>query len=117
MKQHQISTILALIFSLQVAHAANYSFLKNAPIADFNEDDVAIMEENLYKSLDKLEDGKKSAWKNDKTGNAGLAQPVKTYDKAGKTCRSLRLVNRSKKSLNESVYDFCKEESGWKLSM
>lgn len=112
-----------LLFGLVMAccvhgsHASNFSYLKTAPIAEFTEQDVAIMEDNLYRSLETLADGEKSTWKNDKTGSAGLAEPLKTYEKDGKTCRSLRLVNRSSKNINESVYEFCKEASGWKLSM
>ena len=117
MKAFQILLLAALFVPWQVAHAANTYFLRDAPIASFNAEDVKLMEENIYKSLDNLADGEKSAWKNDASGNSGLAQPIKSFEKNGKSCRSLRLINRSSKSINESTYEFCKEQDAWKLVM
>lgn len=117
MNIYQLLFLFGLLIPVPLAQAVNSYFLGDAPIASFTAGDVALMEENLQNSLEHLADGEKSAWKNDTSGNSGLAQPVKSYEKDGKRCRSLRLINRSKKSINESTYEFCKEQDSWKLVM
>ena len=107
---------LGLIFST-VLQASNLNFLKDAPIADFNKDDITMMDQNIYKSLQELDDGEKSAWKNDATGHSGLANPVKTYEKDGQTCRTIRIVNRSNKRIAQGHYDFCRiDDARWVLT-
>lgn len=109
---------LTLLFSslLSVSFASNLNFLESAPIASFNSDDTAMMEKTILRALDSLKDGDKLAWKNDKSGNSGLVNPVKSYKQNGSECRTLRIINRSKKAIRESQHDFCRSlDSKWKI--
>jgi len=99
-----------------VSLASNFSFLKYSPITSFTSEDTAMMENAVFKALNTLKDGEKLAWKNDQTGNSGLVNPIKSYENNSKSCRTVRLINRSKKSINESKYDFCQSaDKEWKL--
>ena len=98
------------------ALASNLNFLKDSPISSFDNTDTKLMTKTMYEALNTLKDGDKLAWKNDKTGNSGLSSPTKSYEEHGKTCRSLRMVNRSKKAVSESVHEFCKGTNNkWEL--
>ena len=112
--------MLRIIFYLSAvlistnAIASNYNFLKDAaPIADFKKDDVEILQQTIQDALNNMKDGEKLAWSNDKTGNAGLVNPVLTLDSNEGECRQVRIVNRSKQNIAESMFKFCKLNGKW----
>jgi len=114
---YRILLLSSLILLSSYSQASNLNFLKNSPIAHFNQQDTKLMEDNLFKALNTLSDGEKSAWKNNKTGNSGLANPLKTYKQNTATCRTLRIINRSKKNISESEFDFCQDKNKkWTLN-
>jgi len=109
---------LVLVFSslYTISLAASHGYLKGAPIASFTSEDTAMMENTIFKALDTLKDGEKLAWKNDKTGNSGLVNPIKSYQNDNQPCRTVRVINRSKQSISETTYDFClSPDKEWKL--
>ena len=110
----RISLLAGLLLSAAVCHASNYNFLKDAaPIADFTKEDMALFKQTIQEALNDKKDGEKQAWKNDKTGNAGLVNPLMTLDKKDGECRHVRIMNRSKKNIAESKFKFCKQDGKW----
>ena len=114
MRRILLALLLSSLFSVSLA--SNWGFLKDAPIVSFNSKDTTLMEKTIFKALDTIKDGDKLAWKNDKTGNSGLANPINSYKVNGKSCRTIRIINRSKKNIAESQHNFCQaEDKSWKL--
>jgi len=112
---NRIAITLISFLVVTVASASNLSFLNEAPIADFNKDDVKIMEDTIQKALNGVKDGEKLAWKNEKTGHSGLVNPLSSYTKDKKECREVRIVNKSKKRIAQNNFKFCKDDDTWIL--
>jgi len=105
---------IALFLYMPALYAANPGFMHDvAPISDFNKEDGEMFWNAVYRALDSKNDGEKLAWKNDKTGNSGLVNPLSTYQDGDIQCRDLRIINRSTKSISESKYKFCKRDGKW----
>lgn len=106
--------IIGLFFYSALAGAASPNFLHDVtPISDFTKEDSELFWNAVTTALDDKKDGEKLAWQNEKSGNSGLVNPLKTYQEADTQCRDLRIVNRSKKHIAESKYKFCKRDDKW----
>ena len=105
---------LALFFYLPALYAASPKFMYDvAPISDFTQEDGEMFWNAVISALDEKKDGEKLAWKNDKTGNSGLVNPLSTYQDGDNQCRNVRIINRSEKYIAESKYKFCKQKGKW----
>ena len=115
--QKSIITILLLITS-QVLIASNLNFLnESAPAYHFSDEDFKILMTSIQKALNEKKDGEKLAWKNEKTGHAGLVNPLDTTLENNLKCRNTRLINRANKKIAKTVFKFCKQPDGvWKVS-
>jgi len=103
-----------LLICSTLTYASNLNFLHNVtPVSDFTKEDSDLFWNAIVTALDNKKDGEKLAWKNDKSGNSGLVNPLKSYQEADTQCRDLRIVNRSKKNIAESKYKFCKQDGKW----
>jgi len=111
--------LIIIIFSVCFygnATASGFLFLKNSPIASFGKDDLALMKDSIYKALEQTKDGEQLAWENTKTGRSGVVNPLKTFKHKGMKCRTIEVVNRSKKDTSKSQFDFCEVEAdSWKI--
>ncbi len=113
---NRVAITLISFLIVTSASASNLSFLNDAaPIADFNKDDVEIMENTIQKALNEIKDGEKLAWKNEKTSHSGLVNPLSSYITDKKECREVRIVNKSKKRIAQNNFKFCKENETWIL--
>ena len=111
-----IAILLVSLTCILSAQASNYRFMKDSPIASFNDNDLQLMHDNAFKALDTVKDGDKLAWSNADTGNSGLANPIKSFIKNGMSCRTLRLINKSNQNVAESIFNFCKtSNNSWKI--
>ena len=112
MKHCSIGIILFVLAPM--LNAASPNFLHDiTPISDFTKEDSEMFWNAITSALDTKKDGEKLAWKNDKSGNSGLVNPVSTYQDGESQCRNLRIVNRSLKNIAEHTYKFCKHENKW----
>ena len=103
---------LLLFTSLTVA--SNLNFLHDiTPISDFTKEDSKQFWDTVNTALDTKKDGEKVAWKNQKSGNSGLVNPLTSYEEDKTACRDVRIINRSKKNIAESMYKFCKKDGKW----
>lgn len=105
--------LFAFMMITATSQASNFRFLENSPISEFSPADTAMFEDAIQTALEKKKDGEKLAWKNEETGVSGLVNPLSTYEENGTTCRQLRIVNRAKNKIAESVYKFCKKGDEW----
>lgn len=105
--------ILFALLNLSAAVASNLRFLESAPIADFTSADTKLFEEAVQSALNNKKDGEKLTWKNEKSGNSGLVNPLSTFTEKGLQCRNLRIVNRSSTKIAETKFKFCKKEGKW----
>jgi hypothetical protein len=107
--------VLGLCFYTGV-NAGVFYYLRDLPISSFTDEDMKLMKDTAYKALEELKDGDKLTWKNEKSGNTGLSNPLKTYKKDELHCRTLRIINRSKKQIAESLFEVCEvEDDTWKI--
>ncbi|MFV2061328.1 MAG: RT0821/Lpp0805 family surface protein [Gammaproteobacteria bacterium] len=98
------------------ANAGVFYYLRDLPISSFTDDDMRLLRDTAYQALEELKDGEKKAWNNEKSGNSGLLNPLKTYQKDGRLCRTLRVINRSQKKIAELKLEVCEiEEDTWKI--
>lgn len=94
----------------------NIGFLDDAPIAEFNDQDIEMMLDTLSNTLDNEVDGVEVTWKNPDTGNNGAITPLNSIDQDGKTCRHTLIKSFSRTFSGSSQYLLCKDEDGkWKV--
>jgi len=115
--QKSIIPILLLATS-QMVIASNLNFLnESAPVFHFSDEDFGILMDTIQKALNEKKDGEKLSWKNEKTGHAGLVNPLDTTIENNLKCRNTRLINRANKRIAKTVFKFCKQPDGeWKVS-
>ena len=116
MKAIRTVLILFSFFMMAATYASNLNFLHDAaPISDFTKQDVKMMEDSIQKALNEKKDGEKLAWKNEKTNNSGLVNPLSCFTEDGNECRKVRIVNKSSKRIAQNNFKFCKKEDIWVL--
>jgi surface antigen len=110
----RVLILVALLLAIPAANASNFDFLHDTtPISDFTKEDSELFWNAIITALDTKKDGEKLAWKNDKSGNSGLVNPISSYKENETECRTVRIVNRTAKNISESKYEFCKRDGKW----
>jgi surface antigen len=95
------------------ALAANYGFLKDAPISSFTDEDVSMMMKAADDALNDATPHAKREWKNPATGNSGQLEVLKSFQLAdGTSCRTLRVFSKAKTAENRSTHALCKSADG-----
>jgi surface antigen len=108
----------ALLLTLGLAHAAvgsatNLGFLKNAPIGQFKEEDVKMMQAAVEDLLREDTKGASREWRNDKTGNSGRLEILEVFtSEDGRHCKKLLVVTRAKSQEQQSAYPLCAAPDG-----
>jgi surface antigen len=92
--------------------AFNSSFLRQAPLAYFTDDDWSMFKEALYKALNANADGVAGRWNNPSSGSSGEVTPLNTREVNGMTCRETRLINRAQGVSAAGDYLLCKAADG-----
>jgi len=104
----------ALLFA-GAAAAANAFFTRDMPISRMNSEDISIMQNAVFSTLDAARDGESRRWENPKTGAHGDLTPRSTFMDSGMRCRDLEIDNSAGGRNNRSVYTLCKGADGWKI--
>lgn len=109
---------LLLVLSPLVAVAGNLSFLDDATISKFKEQDVKLLMETVDKALDSADPHAALSWSNPKTGNSGDVSTVGRFTSTdGHPCKRLRVLNRAKGTESKGDYTLCKvPDRGWLLN-
>lgn len=105
------STLLSTLAA--VGSASNMSFLKDAPIGQFKEEDMRMMR---AAAADLIREGVKGAtrdWRNEATGNSGRFQILSVFTSAdGRQCMKLLVITRAKSAEQQSKYPVCAGPDG-----
>lgn len=114
MQRKMITLVFALITLLTApVYAGNFTFLTDAPVSYFTNDDWDYYTAAQNKALHAA-DGVKITWKNPKTGAWGSFTPSNTRKENGVLCRNIKIVNNARGRTGEAVYKTCKLQNGWK---
>jgi surface antigen len=91
-------------------------FLAETPMARFNDDDIRLMNGAIDKALAAVELGTPVRWANEATSSSGEVTAERAFERMGRPCRDLRVVNRHRRLENSGVYTLCREDGQWKLA-
>jgi len=109
----RIFTLAALAAIAASTHAANMSFLGNAPISRMTEEDVDMFYAAVQETLEKSPDKSRAGWENPTTGASGTLVPLDTFaGPAGEPCRHLQITNRAGGLRSQHVFTLCKAIDG-----
>jgi len=98
------------------AAAAGLGFLSDAPVRRFNADDLRLMNEAIERALATSETGSPVRWANDRTPASGEVTPQRLFERNGRPCRELRVLNRHGTLEASGIYTLCREDGQWKLA-
>jgi surface antigen len=116
--------VTAAFFAVSAASAPalvqglNLTFLDQAPMRFFNEEDLKLLSDASDQALDEATDGESVDWSNESTGNSGSLTPVNSFTRQGKDCRRLEVISQATKATRGSartLVDFCKVGGAWKI--
>ena len=106
-----------LVFGMHSAFANNLSFLKQAPVAAFTDQDYALMMENVELVLADATTPVKRDWKNSQTGHSGTAETLVVFNgPKGESCKRLRVTSKAGSRDGKAMYTLCKGDAGWQLA-
>lgn len=106
----------ALLAGGGVAAAAGFGFLAETPMRRFNDVDMKLMSDAIDTALAATEIGKPVRWTNEKTSSSGEVTAQRAFERAGRRCRDLRVVNRHRTLEASGIYTMCREDGQWKLA-
>ena len=93
--------------------ATNSSFLKDAPIGQFKEDDMKMMRAAAEDLLREETKGASREWHNAKTGNSGRLEILEVFtSEDGRQCKKLLVVTRARSQEHQSSYPLCAAPDG-----
>lgn len=108
--------LVALVVAVP-ALAQNILFMRDAPYAQFTDEDHAIFNETLNDTLSRGAEGATRKWSNPKTRASGEMTPLKSFEREGRSCRTLSIKNKAKGLSASAKYNFCKQDTGkWALA-
>jgi hypothetical protein len=118
-RQLAVAVPLLMLFLLQVpvARAGNMSFIKDAPMGKFTDEDMKLMNANLDTTWAKAKVQTGHSWSNPKTNHSGTAEALQAFEGPnGIPCKRVRISNRAGNLTAKSQYTLCKmENQGWML--
>ena len=106
-----VATVLSTLAA--VGSASNMSFLNDAPLGQFKEEDMRMMR---AAAADLIREGVKGAardWRNEATGNSGRFEILSVFTTAdGRQCMKLLVITRAKSGEQHSKYPVCAGADG-----
>jgi surface antigen len=117
--RHSVWLMLGLgalmIFAVRPATAGNLTFLKQAPVSYFNDDDMRMLKEAVQQVLDDSNVKALKSWSNPATGNYGKVEGRSAFKTAaGVSCKKLRVTNHASGVDGQATYTVCKDpERDW----
>jgi surface antigen len=108
-------TLAAALGAPIPAFAANID--KDIPYANFTAADKAIFQKALDGALDQGADGVTRSWTNADTNARGDIRPTKSFERDGRSCRTVTISNHAKGRSASGPFTFCKAATGkWGLA-
>lgn len=111
-----ITLIIGCVFSIP-ASGFNLSFLEDALIADFSDEDVDLMLDTFDRAMESNKDGEMSRWSNPKSGHGGTITVLETTTRDNQSCRKARIENQIGNSKSRSEFLLCQATNGsWQFT-
>ncbi len=98
------------------AAASGFGFLAETPMRRFDQVDMKLMSDAIEKALTAAEIGTPVGWANEKTSSSGEVTVQRAFERGGRPCRDLRVVNRHRRLEASGVYTMCRENGQWTLA-
>ena len=117
-KRFPILVLAGFLVAAPAASAMNLvPLLRDTPAQFFTEQDYALVDDALRKALDELGTDGVAQWENPQTNAAGSVTVVQERERAGSPCKRLRIENRARNRVGNTVFDFCRQADGrWVLA-
>ncbi len=116
MKKLCFALFASFLAGANPAQAISTSFLKDAPVAHFNREDIDMFTKAAKRALNEAADGELREWANPKTGSAGTIQPLETTQGADGKCRTVQFTSSYKTLSASSQTNLCQQPDGnWKV--
>jgi surface antigen len=97
-QRRRFSAGLCALLSCTVLAQGNLGFLKDAPIAYFDQQDMKLLHEAVDEVLSSAEPQTSRSWQNPATGSSGKIEAVARFNtEDGRECRALRIQNHAVK--------------------
>ncbi|MFZ4478272.1 MAG: RT0821/Lpp0805 family surface protein [Rhodoferax sp.] len=117
MKIIHLTLAIAALLPFAEAPAATMGYLKDSPMGKFNEEDFSLFQQASKKALNEAVDGETVDWKNTSTGSSGSISPLKSFERGGLKCRSVRVRNQHKSLRGNQTSNMCLQADGdWKIA-
>ncbi len=112
-----IAAIIGLVMMAVPIHAQNTAFLRSAPVAFLNDEDVEILLSTLQAAMNEQPDGSTVTWTNAKTGHSGVINITNTHPDYDTTCRRVEMANQAAGRTGRGTFRMCKADNGkWKFA-
>jgi surface antigen len=104
-----------MYFAVGPAPAGNLTFLKQAPVSYFNDEDMRMLKEAVQQVLDDSNVKASKTWSNPATGNHGKVEGRSAFKTAaGVSCKRVRVTNHASGVDGQATYTVCKDpERDW----
>jgi hypothetical protein len=108
--QLAVVAVLVTLFITQ-AHAGNMSFLRDAPMGKFTDEDMKLMNANLEATVADTKVRTVHTWSNQQTGYSGTAETLQAFAGPNSVpCKRVRITNRAGTLTGKGQYTLCKLE-------
>jgi hypothetical protein len=106
-----------LVMAVGTVNAGNLSFLRNSPMASFNDEDVRLMMANAEAAVLDTKLRSPRTWENPATKHTGTAETLLSYSGPnGIACKRLRIANQAGSNKGRATFTVCnRDEKGWQL--
>jgi surface antigen len=112
-----VTAMVSLVVAAVPLHAQNTSFLKSAPVAYLNDEDVEILLSTLQAAMNEQADGETVTWTNSNTGHSGVISITNTHPDYDTTCRQVEMANQAAGRTGRGTFRMCKADDGkWKFA-
>jgi surface antigen len=98
------------------AGAAGFGFLSDTPLARFDAEDLRLMNGAIEQALSSPATGSPVRWANERTASSGEVTAQRDFDRQGRPCRDLRVVNRHRRLESAGVFTLCRDNGQWTLA-
>ncbi len=108
--------LVSILFVSTCAHAVGLRFLKDAPVANFTEEDFRLQREAVEAVLESTEPSAERTWRNEKSGNHGSVKLLSSSTVAQQPCRRIRVESYARGRKGASTWNVCRTENGdWRV--
>ncbi len=112
----RILVVTAASAMINAGLAANTSFLDDAVVARFKDDDVTMLMATIDGAL-ALPEGESKGWENAKTGAHGRVTVLGAHQAEARECRRLRVENHARGRSGSGVWEYCRSGADGPLAL